>query len=184
MAEWFQVFSDTTALHEARRGTHRVVALYTAASVALLICAVGVGVARPEAAGAAALLGGVGLSACALVTLRRLGAHQNRVWRIDLSVHQAVGHAVGGQHRALAWPTLDRVDVSARGLTLTGHDPDGRPVRIEVGPTMPDFAALSHRVVEYAEAFHRPVCVDGRPWESLDLTALYPSIRADSASRV
>lgn len=184
MAEWFQVFSDTAALHDARRGTHRVVVVYTATSVALLVCAVGLGVAQPEIAGAAALLGGLGLTACALVTLRRLGAHQNRVWRVDLSVHQAIGHTAGGQHRALAWSTLDRVDVGSRGLTLLGLDAHGRRVRIDVAATMPDFAVLSHRAVEYAEVFRRPVCVDGLPWESLDLTTLYPSIRADSASRV
>lgn len=184
MAEWFQVYSDNAALLEARRGVSRVVAGYTAASVALLVVAVGVGVAQPGDAALAALAGGGALTGCAALTVRRLVRHQQRVWRLDLSVHRAVGHEASGRHLSLLWTALDRVDVGSRGLTLVGHDLDGHRLCIEVAASMPDFAALSHRAVEYAEAFRRPVCVDGQPWEALDLAALYPSIRADSASRV
>jgi hypothetical protein len=47
----------------------------------------------------------------------------------------------------------------------------------------PQFSALARRAVEYAEAFCRPVWLDGRPLDAHDLAALFPA-RAGSAPAV
>ncbi|MEM1115582.1 MAG: hypothetical protein AAF845_05265 [Bacteroidota bacterium] len=181
MAEWFQVYSDDAVLNGARRDARRIAIGFAVASGVLVASAPVVGVLWPGHASLIAAISLVVLTFCALATIGCLGACHRRVWRVDLSVRQAVGHDAGGRRLALPWTALDRVDVGDDALTLTGRSEDGRAVRIDVPASMPDFAALSHRAVEYAEAFRRPICVDGRPWEALDLTVLYPSIRATGA---
>lgn len=181
MAEWFQVYSDDAVLHGARREARRVAIGFALVSGALVAAAPVLAVVWTSHASLIAALSLVALSLCAVWAMGRLGACHRRVWRVDLSVRHAVGHDAAGRRASLPWPALDRVDVSDRGIVLTGRDDGGRPVRLDVAASMPEFAALSHRVVEYAEAFRRPICVDGRPWEALDLTVLYPSIRPASA---
>lgn len=183
MAEWYQVYSDDAVLRGAHRGARRVILAFALLSGVLVAAAPAAAVAWPGQAGAVVLLCGAGLSVYAVWAIRRLSGLYHCVWRVDLSVHGAVGHGAGGRRTSLAWTALDRVDVSDEGLALSGRDETGHPVRLVVAASMPEFAALSHRVVEYAEAFRRPICVDGQPWEALDLTVLYPSIRPASAPR-
>ena len=181
MAEWFQVYSDDAVLGQARRGARRVAVAFAIVSGVLVATAPLATVLWPGHAGVVALFSMAGLSTFAIWTIRRLGHHHRAVWRVDLSVHHAVGHDAGGRRWTLAWTSLDRVDIGDHGLVLSGHDAGGQPVRLNVAASMPEFAALSHRAVEYAEAFRRPICVDGQPWEAIDLTVLYPSIRPASA---
>ena len=69
------------------------------------------------------------------------------------------------------------MEVDGCGLRVVGDDGSGSPVQIALAPSFPTYCEVGHRAVEYAEAFGRPVWVDGRPWQSLDLDALYPFLR-------
>ncbi|HEX8299476.1 MAG TPA: hypothetical protein VF594_09990, partial [Rubricoccaceae bacterium] len=90
---------------------------------------------------------------------------------LDLSVHHAVGHDVAGRRRVLAWNDVTWVDVGDAGIDVVGRRM-GRRVRFVLPPQFPDHAHVGHRVVRYAEAFGRPVFVDGRPADALDIGPL------------
>lgn len=181
MAEWFQVYADESARVRARGEARRVAAVFAALSGALMAAALAATLLWPGHATVLAVGCGGGLTFSAAYVMHRLGRLHARVWRVDLSARRLVAHDAGGHHTSLSWAALDQVDVCDEGLVLSGRAADGLRVRLHVAGTLPEFAALSHRTVEYAEAFRRPVCVDGKPWEALDLDAIYPSLRVGSA---
>jgi hypothetical protein len=120
----------------------------------------------------------VAATAAALHLLQALGALRSVVWCVKLSARGLVGYDYGRRRVALAWPAVERVELDAEGLVVVGRDGGGEPRRLRVPHLFPDYARLSHRVVEYAEAFGRPVYVDGRPWQLLDVHEVYPFLRA------
>ena len=91
------------------------------------------------------------------------------VWCIKLSDRHLVGYDFARRRRVFDWTTLDRIDLAAKGLRLVRHD----GAELEVPHLFPDFAALSHRIVAYAEFYGIPVCIDAQPWQDADLRALY-----------
>lgn len=181
MAEWFQVFDDERVLVSVRTEARRLVVVFALASGGLVALAPVSTLVVPPYAGAVALACGALLSVYAVWLLRRLGRLHSRPWRVELSFRRAVVHDAGGRRVTLAWQALDRVDVRTDGLALVGRTALGRRVRVHISAATPQFTTLAHRAVEYAEAFGRPVWVEGQPWEAADITALHPALRPDSA---
>jgi hypothetical protein len=105
-----------------------------------------------------------------LGALRRL---QAVAWCVRLSFHGLIAD-FGHRRTALRWSAVARVEVDDDGLVVVGTDEGGSAQRLRLPCSFPRYAQLSHRVVEYAEAHRRPLFVDGRPWQLLDLHALYP----------
>ena len=176
MAGWSQTYDDDGALDRARARARRLVVVFALASGALVSAAPLATVVWRAHAGAVALTCGALLTALAATVLVRLAREHRRLWRVELSVRQVVGHDAAGRRRALPWARVSRVDVSSAGLVVSGADERGRRVRIEAPASMAPFTALAHRAVEYAEAHGREVCVEGCPLDRLDLVALYPSL--------
>ena len=170
MAEWCEVFSDERVRALVRARARRLVVGFALASGFLVAAAPLVTVWWPPIAGPAALTCGVVLTALAVVTLRRLARLHRMLWRVELSVGRVVAHDVGGRRVSVVWPALDAVDVRHDGIAFAGRDGGGRRVRFVVPRTLPQFTALGHRAVEYAEAFGRPLWVDGQPWDRLDVS--------------
>ncbi len=97
------------------------------------------------------------------------------VWCVKLSVHRVVGYDYARRKTVLSWAEIERVELDKTSLSIVAAPKDGRPSRVlRVPHVFPDFAHLSHRTVEYAEAHGLPVCVEGRPWQLLDVGRLYP----------
>lgn len=184
MAEWSQVFDDERVLTAVRRRARRNLVAFGLGSVGLVAAAPLAIVVWPHAAAPVALGCGALLTALAVWTLRRLARLHRTLWRIELSVGRVVGHDAGGRRVSMTWSALHSIDVRTDGLVVSGHDEQGRHARLVVAPSMPQFTDLGHRAVAYAEAFGRPLWVDGQPWERLDLAALYPPVREDSAPTV
>ena len=181
MAEWFQVFDDERVLVSVRTEARRLVIAFALVSGALVALAPLSTLVAPAYAGFVALGCGAALTAYAAWLLRRLGQLHGRLWRIELSFRRVVAHDAGGRRVSLAWRALDHIDVRADGVVLSGRTDLGRRVRVRVSASMPQFASLGHRAVEYAEAFGRPVWVEGRPWEAIDVAEIHPALRAGSA---
>jgi hypothetical protein len=181
MPDWYEVYDDEQVQLRTRQ---RVGWLSTAAVAAL---AVGLGslplavlfAGAPLLAAAAILVGLLG-------ALSFLGWRVNRlrrvVWCLKLSVHRVVGYDYARRKTELPWSSVERVEVDGEGLLLVGVPPAvGAAPALRVPHLFPDYSALSHRVVEYAEAHGIPVCLEGRPWQLLDVRVLYPFLPATAS---
>jgi hypothetical protein len=178
MAEWYEVFDN----EHVQLDTRKRVARLAGAVVVLVGAAVGLFPVLlhllPSALLAVAAVGGAlfGVFAWASRAFLRL---RSVVWCVKLSVHRVVGYDYARRKAVLPWTEIERVELDAAGLVIAGAPREGRPGRVLRVPFLfPDFARLSHRVVEYAEAHGLPVCVDGRPWQLLDVSTLYPFMAA------
>ncbi len=176
MSTWSQVFDDDRVLEEARQRTRRSVFAFALASGALVSLAPLATLSPRFNPTAVALVCGALLSLSAGVVMVRLAREYRRLWRIELCVGRFVGHDAAGRRRTLPWSGVDRVDVSAAGLTVIGREEDGHKMRLMVTASMPAFTVLAHRAVEYAEAHGRTVSVGGVALADLDLVQLFPSL--------
>lgn len=170
MAEWFEVYEDARALAAARSRLRGAAVLFALVSGAVVAGAPVVALAWPAVS---AWVAGVAfglLVAHAAVFVWQAQRQRRQVWRLDLSVHHVVGHDVSGARRVLAWSDVTWVDVGEH-VEVVGRRM-GRRVRFVLPASFPDHAHVGHRVVRYAEAFGRPVYVDGRPPEMLDIDPL------------
>ena len=184
MAEWFEVFDDERVLTAVRRRARQTVVAFALGSLLAVAAAPLATAAWPHAAAPAALGCGLLLTVLAVSTLRRLTRLHRTLWKVEISVGRIVGHDVGGRRVSITWPALGALDVRGGGLAFVGTDDDGRRVQLVVPSSLPRFTAFGHRAVGYAEAFGRPLWIEGQPWERVDLAALYPFVREDSAPTV
>lgn len=181
MAEWSQVFDNERVLTAVRRRARRVVMAFALASGGIVAAAPLSTLVWPEAAAAAAVGCGAVLTVWAAWVLRHLSHLHRTLWRVELSVGRVVGHDVGGRRVSIAWSALSAVDVRSGELVLSGRDDQGRRTRLAIPGSMPHFTTCARRAVEYAEAFGRPIHVEGQPWERLALDSLYPLVREGEA---
>lgn len=178
MPNWYEVFDDEQVQLQTQRHVRRV--LIGVAAALGLLALVGPLVVSSVADS------GLALSLIALLALVVLGVASYRLirlqrvmWCVKLSVHRIVGFDYARRKTVLPWCEVERVDVDRDGLLLVGlpsHRGAGPVLRIP--SQYPEFHALSHRTVEYAEAHGVPVCVDGRPWQFLDVATVYPFLES------
>lgn len=91
-------------------------------------------------------------------------------WCLKLSPSGVVTYDYARQQTTLTWADVQRVDLTSRGLMLIGT-----PAHVILVPHLfPNFSDLSHAVVRLAESHHVPIYIDGKPWESVDVFALFP----------
>jgi len=173
-ADWYEVYDHEGVQLLTRQRVSRIVA---ASSFALLAAVAAVPVvvlhtslpALGLAGVTAAFLGVLAFASRRLLRLRRV------VWCVKLSVHRIVGYDYARRKLMLPWTAVERVEVDGEGLLVVGPPaPPEAAVVLRIPHLFPDYSRLSHRVVEYAEAHGVPVCVEGRPWQLVDLPTLYP----------
>jgi hypothetical protein len=168
MSAWSEVFDDVEGQRRVRQqiaGQTAGLVLLLALAAAALLYARAVHAPPPVQAGVLAVAT-VGLGA----VLRRLRQLRRAVWCVHVSAEAVVAYDGAGRRVALEWCEVEGVQLHAHGLTVAG--PPGRS--FDVPHPFPAFAALSHCLVANAEGFGVPVLVGARPWQELDVYALYP----------
>lgn len=169
MADWYEVFDNEQVQLLTRK---RVAALGGGAVVLLVLTLVALALAHRGLVPLpvlAAFVGG-GWAAAALVALVRLRRLRRVVWCVKLSDARIVGYDYARHKTPLDWHDVARIELAPQGLLLVGP---GR-LSLVIPHLFPEYATLSHRVVAYAERHQIPVFVDGRPWELLDVYAVFP----------
>lgn len=171
----YEVFDNDEVQWRTRR---HAALLSSMASVAALLT-VGVAlaawadlIALPLASGALALVwasAGIGLA----VGFRRL---RRMAWCVKVSEAGVVCYDYARRPIQLGWDRIERVDLLRAGLLIVGP----APCLVVVPHLFPDFAALSHSLVDQAEAHGVPVYVDGQPWQSLDVYAFFPGLEENA----
>ncbi len=173
MADWYEVFDNEQVQLDTRRRVGRlagavVVGCGAVVGLTPLLALVLPSLALVAGLALALLGGGLLWASRAFLRLRSV------VWCVKLSVHRVVGYDYARRKTVLSWAEIERVELDRTSLLIVAAPTGTRPGRVlRVPHLFPDFARLSHRTVEYAEAHGLPVCVDGRPWQLLDLSALY-----------
>ncbi len=175
MAFWYEVYDNQDVLLATRQRVGRLTTGYGIASIAVAAVAPLLIVHVPHGPWIAVGVAGV-LLAAGLVVLQALRELRAVAWCVKLSFHHLLGD-FGRRRTTMPWTSVARVEVDDDGLVVVGSDDNGAPQRLRIPSAFPRFAHLSHRVVEYAEAHHRPIFVDGRPWQHLDLYRIYPFLR-------
>lgn len=99
--------------------------------------------------------------------LRRL---RRTVWCVKLSEGDIVGYDYARRKTVFAWTEVERIDVRDAGLTIMASP----HCFFEISTRFPDFAALSHQAAQHADQHEITLCIDGEPWENLDVYQLYP----------
>ncbi|HLT47080.1 MAG TPA: hypothetical protein VK002_07615 [Rubricoccaceae bacterium] len=172
MPTWYETYDNQDALLATRQRVSRLTTRYGMAAVTVALSAPLVILHVPHgpwvAVGTAAALALAGL-----FVLRALRTLHAVAWCVRLSF-QGMVTDFGQRRTAMRWSEVARVELDDEGLVVVGTDEGGTARRFRIPHDFPRYAHLSHRVVEYAEAHGRPVFVDGRPWQLLDLHALYP----------
>ena len=175
MSLWYEVYDNQDALLNARQRVRRITRRYGLAALLLLTTApflvlhLTVG---PWLVLTAALL----LAGSSLPMLHALRSLYNVAWCVKLSSeHLVVDY--GRRRTSIAWDHITRVELDNGGLLLFARDASKTDQRLRVPHSFPRYPELSHGIVEYAESHGRPVYIDGRPWQLLDLYALYPFLQ-------
>lgn len=172
MAAWYEVFDNQDALLESRHRVWRLTRGYAFVAIGLAVAAPLAVLHAPGGPWLAAF-GALALVGAGLFVLRALRMLHGVAWCVRLSFHGLVAD-FGQRRTAMRWSQVSRVEVDDEGLTVVGSDEEGVVMRLRLPGTFPRYTQLSHRVVEYAEAHRRPLFVDGKPWQLLDLQVLYP----------
>lgn len=178
MADWYEVFDNEQVQLDTRQRVARLVVVLIA-GLALAVGAVPVlAFYLPSPLLAVGLGGAVGLGVAVWASQAFLRL-RSVVWCVKLSVHRVVGYDYARRKSTIPWSRVERIDITPGGLAIAEAPHEGIPGRVlRIPHLFPDYAALSHRVVEYAEAHGLPVCVNGRPWQFLDVPTLYPFMSA------
>jgi hypothetical protein len=180
MSDWYEVFDYEQVQQSTRERVRRTILVLVVGLAGTLTVAPLIVLQLSGALLGLSIVAAIG-GGFVLVASRRLLSLRRVVWCVKLSVHRIVGYDYARRKTVLPWPDVERVDVDESGLLIVGHPGDGRPppvLRIPVA--FPDYPRLSHRVVEYAEAHGVPICIDGRPWQLVNLVALYPFMAGQS----
>lgn len=169
MPSWYEVFDNVEVQYKTRKKVAVLSALATGAvAVSFAVLALGYlgSLTMPLVGGALLVLwlSGTWWMAHRLQKLRQV------VWCVKLSDREVVGYDYARRKVRIDWTNVDRIALMANGLLIA----DLNGCSIQVPYLFPDFPALSHRVIHYADFYSLPVYVDGQPWQQLNVYDLYP----------
>lgn len=103
-------------------------------------------------------------------TMHRLRQLRRVVWCVKISDRRVVGYDYARRRTVLDWTNIERVELADTGLLIVGP----APISLEVPHLFPDFAVLSHRILQHAEFYEVPVYLHGQPWQDLNVYRLFP----------
>lgn len=171
MTHWYEVFDNEQVrlLTGKQAATLTVVPVSVLAATFVLVAMSRSGLLSEVTAGALifpAWLGSLVWMVRRVLRLRRL------VWCLKLSDEAIGGYDYARRQTVIRWDDVQRIQLTENGLIVEG--PEGRS--LEISHLFPDFYILSHRIFQYAEANGVALYVNGRPWEEVDVYALYPML--------
>ena len=174
MSHWYEVFdNEAVQLYARKQAAH----LTAVTAGAILISLFGVALGSEDYVPLPAI--GVLLILTWFVTVHWLAYRMRKlrrlVWCIKLSEDRIVGYDYTRRKAIMNWDRVERIDLTRDGLLILGPE----LFAFEIPHLFPDFAALSHRVVHYAEINAVPVSIDGQPWQELDVFQLFPFLADD-----
>lgn len=178
MPHWFEVFDNETVQLMGRKRAAALIALgMTLIGVTLLLMVMShEGIVATEVAGLLITTSWLGTL---WWTLKRLRQLRRLVWCVKLAEDRIVGYDYTRRKTMLHWIHVERLELTHEGLLVVGPD----DCTLEIPHLFPEYATLSHRIVQYAEHYGIPVFVDGRPWEDLDVYALFPGLAAGRSTK-
>lgn len=104
---------------------------------------------------------------------RRLLHLRRNVWCMHLTRYRMTGINHLGHPFIFQWRTIEQVNLTDDGLTITGLNGHTKQQEIACIPqSFRNYTNLAHRVVRCAEEYSVPVCINGRPWQLLSLVGL------------
>ncbi len=177
MPHWYEVYDSDEVLLVTRR---QFIWLCMFSVVLAFVFALGMlfVVGRPTPmyglASVLIMIGGVGT----VYLIRQFNQLRQVVWCVKLSDRRIEGYNYVRQRMRMDWTCIRRIELTRKSVQVIGNL--GRT--LDVVHRFPDFVALSHRIVEYAEFYEIPVMIEGRPWQELDVHMVYPFIEGDEAS--
>jgi hypothetical protein len=115
---------------------------------------------------------GVVLVLHAAWTMRAVARLSRGLTAVEMSAAGVVLSDAGGRTRFVPWAGVRHVDVTGGGAEMVV---DGAPRRYVFGADWPQAAWLARRLVCYADAHGRTLCVDGVACGALSLAALRPA---------
>ncbi|GAB5521584.1 MAG: hypothetical protein RhofKO_38350 [Rhodothermales bacterium] len=172
MTMWYEVFDNEQVQYVTRRqvaGLMASLAVSVALSGALLVWAaayVSLLLLLPVLAATWAVLG--------WAVMQWLQRMRRVMWCIKLSDRCIAGYDYARRQTRLDWTKVDRVVFAKHGLIVEADNGQS----LQVSHLFPDYAAISHRVMEYAEFYELPLFVNGQPWQHLSVYHLYPFLNA------
>lgn len=167
MAAWFEVFDNDVVLERTRK---EINGLYASLAVAVILPITLLPLFLTNQEVLWALFVG-GFAIFGVYELLQLIAERRQiVWCIKLSDHQIIGYDYARTKRVMDWTQMDHIELTDVSLIVR---PQTGPA-FEIPHLYPDFATLSHRIIEYADLYHIPICINGAPWEDIDLRSIYP----------
>ncbi|WP_456426752.1 hypothetical protein [Rhodocaloribacter sp.] len=178
MPHWYEVFDNEEVQRLSRKRAAALIALaMTLVAVTLTLLAMSrEGVVPTAPAGVLITSSWLGTAWWITRRLRRL---RRLVWCVKLSENRIVGYDYTRSKTTLDWRQVERLELTQDGLVVVGPD----ECSLEIPHLFPEYAILSHRIVRYADAHGIPIFVNGRPWEDLDVYALFPFLEAGSSTK-
>lgn len=166
-------FAHDTARHAARSAASRLTAgvalvaglAVAAAPLAPLLPAAWLWPVVVGAAAAGVLL--------ALWAVRRVARLHRTLAGVELSPTGLTATDALGRRRAIPWGTVRSVNLAGGGIEIVTLGRRGTWDRLRVGPEWPGADVFARRVVRYAHAHRRTLCVDGVPCDALSLGPLH-----------
>lgn len=174
---WYDVYDNVEVQLLTRRQAAAVTGIVTvvlAVSAACLSLGLAGVLSLPLAVFVALLVG----SAFIWWFVRRIRRLRRIVWCVKISREEVVGYDYGRRKRALEWSKVERVEVDDGSLTIVGP----QPVSLEITHLFADFHCVSHRIVHFADRHAIPIFVHGKPWQQIDVYAVYPFLSRDESS--
>ena len=177
MPYWYEVFDN----EQVQLVTRKQAAMLTSVATAAVILTVASLALGANGTLPMPLVGGLLLAVWA-AAVRWIAARLRRlrsiVWCVKISDRCVVGYDYMRKKTTIDWMKVERLDLTSSGIVLRGP----APCLLEIPHLFPDFAELSHRLVHYAECYGVPVYLDGKPWQHLNVYALFPFLEDGPSS--
>lgn len=166
------VFDADEVQFRMRRRAVRLIRLAaaTAALTLLLVFLADAGAVAAPVAGVLVCLAWVATVGWTARERRRL---RQVVWCLKLSGEGVEGYDYARRRLRLRWEQVRRVELVSGGLRVVGP----RPCALDVPMLFPEYVELGHQVAAHAEGRAIPLCIDGRPYEQMDLYSAFPDLR-------
>jgi hypothetical protein len=167
--DYCEVYDDGAIQFSIRKQAAR---LYSIITALVAVTAIAVALVVSGLVPFAPALVTVAIAWIAVVTAAT--ARQKRLrqvaWCVKLTAESITGFDYERRRRSMDWNEVDRVDIRDDGLHVVNCQGDA----LCIPASFPEFHLLSHRIVRIAEEHAARLCINEKPWQEIDVYAIYP----------